>query len=437
VNHRASNAVRRTGRNTLAGKTPKLKNSHGTRLPSLLESKIQIADYFCTQLYLLADLCLDRNYVSMNFIELKFPYEMLITILKNPDSPRRFKAPVCRLLRCLYVDRDPQVEAKFPRLIRTSISLGGGNESNFTNHHEGSPHTFCLLQEIISDFIHNELDTRKCDELSSEMIYLLLALMKFGFYSNIRQLKDVINPLAKALDNHRNVISVGSISKDFSSQLSTSHSNLISSRNKIIDSRSIGLRAWLLWSSIWSSVADSDELSASDETHDDEFTFSFWSMFKFNRGVAPDDLPITSSTSFSFSPSREQSPQNVCLKNGQRKTFSFKSHPSRYFPSEETTWEADFLAFAESPVFVIFIVLLVAATTLIAVFNLLDVHHDGILVMSKVDLGISIIFIIEIITRIYCTYVVYNDLLTFIINPYKLLDVSVVRSKGFSIKKIN
>jgi hypothetical protein len=55
---------------------------------------------------------------------LKFSYEMLLTILKLPSSPRRFKAPVCRLMRCLYIDRDPQIEIKYPRLIRTSLSLG-------------------------------------------------------------------------------------------------------------------------------------------------------------------------------------------------------------------------------------------------------------------------------------------------------------------------
>ena len=63
---------------------------------------------------------------------------MLVSIIWSVHVPGRFKAPVCRLLRCLYVDREPQVEAKFPRLIKTSVSLSGGEENSFSDHHSGT-----------------------------------------------------------------------------------------------------------------------------------------------------------------------------------------------------------------------------------------------------------------------------------------------------------
>jgi hypothetical protein len=433
---RASNTVRRTGRNTISGKTLKgSKKSDGTHAPNISELKYQIADYFCTQLYLLADLCLDRNYVSMNFIELKFSYEMLLTLLKLPSSPRRFKAPVCRLLRCLYVDRDPQVEIKYPRLIRTSLSLGGGNEINQTQLEGGSKYLFCLLQENISDFLHNELDTRHCDELSSEMLALLLSLMKFGFYHRIPQLKDVIFPLTRALDDHRSL--TGQMTKT-TSILSNSVPSTTSSISRTPSEES----GFSIWNIFRSRKVEDDSIEDDDPDDEDSSFFpSFLNPWRWQSGVTPVDL-VERSISFSFSPVRDQAADMPNSPKRQRrsihKTASRRSGPSsgrtrstrslaQTVSDEESTWEEQFLDLVETPIFISFIVLLVMTTTLIAIFTLTqfsDTHNSELL--ADVDLSISIIFIAEITLRIYCTYVVYNDVLTFIINPYKLLDVSVV-----------
>lgn len=67
----------------------------------------------------------------------------------------------------------------------------------------GSPYAFAVLQQIISEYLHNELDTTSCDEFSAEMIDLLLALVKFGFYNTPIQLCDIVAPLIRALDEHR------------------------------------------------------------------------------------------------------------------------------------------------------------------------------------------------------------------------------------------
>ena len=93
-------------------------------LVDITSMKENIERYFITQLYLIADLCLDRNYVAIGILENKYKYELLISILKQSDIPEECKAPISRILQCLYIDREPQVNAKYPRYIRTSKSLG-------------------------------------------------------------------------------------------------------------------------------------------------------------------------------------------------------------------------------------------------------------------------------------------------------------------------
>lgn len=62
----------------------------------------------------------------------------------------------------------------------------------------GSPYVFGLLQLLISEYLHHQLDITKCDELSAEMLDLLLSLMKFGFYNTAEQIQDVVDPLVEA-----------------------------------------------------------------------------------------------------------------------------------------------------------------------------------------------------------------------------------------------
>ncbi len=167
--------------------------------------KAQVAEYFRTQLYLVADLCLDRNYVSIGMLEPMFEYDTMVAMLKDPLVPASFKAPVCRVLRCLYVDRDPQIVQQFPRYIRTLIHKESNNGKRSTaietikSEVDNKIYTFALLQKILSEYVRNDLDLSYCDELSAEAIELLEALVNFGFYVEVPQILDIWKPMLKVL----------------------------------------------------------------------------------------------------------------------------------------------------------------------------------------------------------------------------------------------
>ena len=91
----------------------KNKNSSGSVVGKANSSdqKQGVANYFLHQLYLFAEMCLDRNYVSMQKLSELFPYEALVTILKLSVKDS-LKATAVNLLIYLHVDRDPQVLKK-------------------------------------------------------------------------------------------------------------------------------------------------------------------------------------------------------------------------------------------------------------------------------------------------------------------------------------
>jgi hypothetical protein len=117
----------------------KKRKSLHVRSKTVHERKLQIIEYLVAQFYLAADLCLDRNYVAIGLLEETYSIDLLYTILKTPTLPNKLKAPVCKLIRTLYLDREPQIASKYPRLVRTSISLTGGVEDSFSDHHSGPP----------------------------------------------------------------------------------------------------------------------------------------------------------------------------------------------------------------------------------------------------------------------------------------------------------
>jgi hypothetical protein len=220
-----------------------MKLKQNQTIVTIANYKSQVAEYFRTQLYLVADLCLDRNYVSIGMLEPLYEYETMITMLKHDAIPSSFKAPVCRVLRCLYVDRDPQTASKFPRYIRTSVSLNTDKleDDQIPNNEEqeSKQYKFALIQKLLSDYVHDDLDLSCCDELSAESIELLQALVKFGFYEKVPQILDILQPLLKVLDKHQKK---GDNEKRPDANIVTSSSNLAEVPNRFTLKRWISNR---------------------------------------------------------------------------------------------------------------------------------------------------------------------------------------------------
>jgi hypothetical protein len=501
---------KKTKRGTIVGQNRLSINSAQKAAAEVsISKKIQVADYFCAQLYLLADLCLDRNYIAMKLVEVTFPYTMLISMLKITNSSQRFKAPVCRLLKCLYVDREPQSEAKFPRLIRTSVSLSGGEENSFEDHHEGSPYKFGILQQIISDYIHHEMDTTNCDELSAEMMELLLSLIKFGFYTSLTQLQDIIVPLTKALGEHRNVSKKKTQRRKQTNghdapNSSEDHSNSgVERRNampvnmKAADFQS--LQAPSLASSLFGITPfNMNTTTGEDSSSVDLTNTGFWDSFRklgkssvspdsgsqsqsqSVRGNNPEDETLSSriwrkiSAPVAFMSSSQSHRGDVSSPTPPTKSprvqmmKDLKSGRSnrKFFPDDDNaaagtevdnkdknksemkdkkekkefmkngkhksgqiaTWEERTLQFTETLYFVSFFVFLVLASTVLAI---LQVGHFEIFffteqIQSIVDLSFTIIFLLEVSIRMFCTYRSEHEILSFFTNPLKFVDVFIV-----------
>ena len=182
---------------------------------SSAEQKEAVANYFIAEMFLGAEMCMDRNYVAMHKLDALFPYEVLVTILKLDVSPS-LKSAAVRLMMCLHIDRDPQATSKIPLLTRCWSDIKKNTHPQLPYVDNGRRYVFGLIQQIISEHVR-EMAGNRWDELSRHMLKMLRTLVEFNFYGTNDRMKDVIGPLIAALDR-RKVISgermLGSLTSD-------------------------------------------------------------------------------------------------------------------------------------------------------------------------------------------------------------------------------
>ena len=184
--------------------------------------KAAVATYFVAQMFLGAEMCLDRNYIAMNYLDNLFPYEVLITILKvNVRSD--LKSAAARLMMTLHVDRDPQAKSKIPCLTRIWSDVKKNTDPQLPFVDSGRRYYFGLLQQLISEYVQ-QMAGSQWDELSEHMLKLLKTLVGFNFYGTIVRMQDVVGPLIAALDR-RQVVSSDTLAATPSTSQAKSNEN--------------------------------------------------------------------------------------------------------------------------------------------------------------------------------------------------------------------
>ena len=378
---------------------------------SIAEKTGVISEYLVAQLYLAADLCLDRNYVAMGLLEGCFPYDVLISVVKNPIKNSGMKASACRLIRCLYVDREPQITNKYPNLVKTTHDVTSRRRMNngFGEYDENrvSPrsYTFAVLQIVISDYLHHAFDATKCNELSSEMMDTLLALVQFGFYESADQLQDIITPLVQALDDHymnrsKDVKNIGGLSKK---------SSIVLLHEKI------GKNVSLFDSTKKKST---EKLSSSEDNRSSNGRVNV--NFRHSRRTLNEAMRNSLSVQEKSSQGDDASSMGTFSLANESSMKNFIDIDVDNVPVELRT-----LRMLESLPALIIILLIVIFSTIFATVQITTGHQQDF-TTYVVELLVSAVFFFELVARSSCYFLVHKELNTFVAEPLNILDILLV-----------
>jgi len=161
--------------------------------------KLMVAEYFVSQIYLYAETCLDRNYISMQLLEEIVPYDILLCLVRDATLPDEFKAAVTRLLNCLYLDAYPQSMVRLPTLTRVWSRIDPSVTPLPTVEIEREKH-FAFLQEGITEHLESLVAGARWTVFTRRQMESLMLLVKFRFYNTAEQIQQVVEPLLKTLD---------------------------------------------------------------------------------------------------------------------------------------------------------------------------------------------------------------------------------------------
>ena len=384
---------------------------------TIAEKTLMISEYFVAQLFLAADLCLDRNYVSMGLLESSFPYVLLLSMLKMPTTSPLIKAPVCRLIRCLYVDREPQMVIKYPRLVKTTQPSSGsqgdsdsdsdsdsGNNSGRKDDTPKSSYTFGVLQIIISEFLHHGLDATQCNELSSEMMDTLLCLIQFGFYDSPEQLQDIISPLVQALDDHylNRSRDIGNLGMKKKSSMILLQEKVVEKKTTLFDSKK--------------SIAPKEEDGSG--AVDSRSSSRVHVNFRHTRRTLNEAMYMSLSN-------QARSKDKDALSDASRKNILSATSMDTKVDVNKVPVELKILRVLESLPGLVLILTIVIIGTIFATVQILSgqEHNQSTYIF---ELSLSTLFFVELTVRSYCYFVVHKELKSFVSEPLNILDILLV-----------
>jgi len=326
--------------------------------------KEAVGDFFGAQISLAADMCLDRNYTVISKLIPLYPYEALVSIIRKPSTPSFLKASCISLLTNMYVDCDPQLSSKLPRLTRTWTEVCSEDSAGIRSVEESEKYRFGLLQVMISEHLR-PLNARPYSLETHQMMVMLHRLLSFSFYGDSHRLLDVIDPLVAALDR-RNVDLEDSIAVDAEKKM---HQN--------DGPKTRGRR---------SSTADSK------------------SRRQAAVGIVQVDAKggvITATT------------QSAELKDDELEEVRMRLR-----------WQLNVLNTFESVKFTMFMLVLVIVSVAQAVYQYLSDDDAEYLFYSEI--AIFAAFSIDVLVRGYCFKIVRGSLMTFMTDPFNALDIIVV-----------
>jgi uncharacterized membrane protein YgcG len=399
------------------------------------DKKCQLRDYLISQLYLMADLCLDRNYVAMSILEILLEYETLMSILLANNLQNQVKAAACRIIRCMYVDRDPQVVVIYPKLVKSShvgqdaTTVGASVTVPLTrtlSHADDFGHLrFSLLQQVISEYIRYPLNEAAWDELSAEMMSLLGSLIGFGFYDPNCKLQDVLFPVIEAADLHRKKHTLAALEKH--SKVGSKGPNLGSApfMNDITSAAP----------TVISNAMLEDRYEEEDDLEDDSYHAS---GRKGSHGI-DHSHPKTGEDEIDGFEGNMEAPfvqHNSSVSGVLNAGFDFWTVGRSLLPSfivkrqnssqnyddeeydgdsvvEELSWQESWHNFSNQQSYSVAILLTVCATIVAVIFPLIKIlrensNQNNHLITAglyfNIDISIAVFFSVELLLRWYCFY---------------------------------
>lgn len=166
-------------------------------------------------LRLYVSLCLDRNYVSIDYIQTAFPREILLKAAMDEALPRSLRAVFIDLIRVAFVDCEPQKTITCPNYTRIWTEVGlPANDSlpKYSNDGQFKQAKMFLVElKIFFTSYFERINGRIVveetpeNELTLAILRLCAKLVQFGIYDTEQDLALLVPRLADLMDERLDI----------------------------------------------------------------------------------------------------------------------------------------------------------------------------------------------------------------------------------------
>jgi inositol 1,4,5-triphosphate receptor type 1 len=177
---------------------------------SLKRDDLRIFNYFKALINLNAEMCLQRNYRGINLLESVYTLDQVYQCTINESVHLLLRASFAKFLLHLHIDKDPLEQITVPNLARMWPDI--------VFHRSQLPHSrvsisikLLALKPFVARFFGDLGGVQKAFETDFntyivELLGLVEAMVKLGFYNDEDDLILVIDPLISLLDGSLDII---------------------------------------------------------------------------------------------------------------------------------------------------------------------------------------------------------------------------------------
>lgn len=177
---------------------------------SLRRDDLRIFNYFKAVININAEMCLQRNYRGINPLESIYPIDQVYACTVNDNIHLLLRAAFAKFFLYLHVDRDPMENITIPNLARVWPDIVSGL-TQLPRSKVPVGAKLMQLKHFASTFFTHLGGVQKAFETDLntyivDLLRLVEAMVRLGFYESEDDLINVIGPLISLLDGSLDVL---------------------------------------------------------------------------------------------------------------------------------------------------------------------------------------------------------------------------------------
>lgn len=172
------------------------------RSESLSRDDGKFYEFYCSLIFLFADLCQDRNYLTIRTVRSYFPPDFCIKIICSDDYNYSLRSAFCKLILNLWIDTSPFIQQEIPSLLKKWNQVQDKPQLRVSVANSDLLRQYDDLVNFIFSFLKNadvSVNFEEKGQFLIQLINVVIVMLNIGFLTDKQKFKDLFEHLYSLL----------------------------------------------------------------------------------------------------------------------------------------------------------------------------------------------------------------------------------------------